>query len=98
MGIETKQVQIAKETDDILMLLIKIAGDAKAGMPALEIAAGSLQEFIKAVDGSQDIDDEIKEDVEAVLETVGRGLGKLAAIFLIPKPKSEPKDDGGDVV
>ena len=100
MGIINKQVQIAEESDDILKLLISIAEDAKAGKPILEIATGSLDEFIKAVEGADDIDDEVTENTQAVIRTVGLRVGDLVGVLLKKKHHADPKPDDspGDVV
>jgi len=96
MGIIEVKVQIAKETNDIFVAMIKLLKDMKAGKNILEILTGSFKELSDAVEGADDIDNEIAENIEAVMKTLGLGLGSLGGVMLAKKnkPESKPPNDG----
>ena len=75
--IEAKELKIAKEVDDVLIAMaelvkvIKNKGDYSSLM----------DEFVAAVSGVDQIDDELKEDFYAVVSTIGYRAGDIAKAF-----------------
>lgn len=81
MAIEKKEIEIAKETDDCMVLLIGIVKSIKAGKSAGEIAAQELPAFMEALNGANQIGEEAKSK-DAMARTVGMRAGELAAAFI----------------
>jgi hypothetical protein len=77
MAVEQRQVMIAKEVDDVALLLVEIVKQVKSGKPVAEMAAGVMDELVQAISGVDQIDDEWKEDRSAVMATMGYRLGEL---------------------
>jgi len=99
MGLKTIQVELAEETDDVFLLVVKVLKDALSGKSILEIATGSLNELKEAIDGADKIDEEVKQNLEAVIRTISLRSGEVAAAFLSrAEPKPEGPNGGGDVV
>lgn len=91
MGLENKQLQVAKELDDALLALVGLAKDLKAKKGVAEILAGSLPALIKAMEGLDQIDDELKANPGAFAATAGYRVGEVVGVFLAPSPVLAPK-------
>lgn len=81
MALEKREIEIAKETDDVMVLLIGIVKAAKAKKGVSEIAASELQDFLAAVSGADQIPSEAKSP-DAISRTVGMRLGELVAALV----------------
>jgi hypothetical protein len=77
-----KTVQYAKEIDDVMMLVVELLKDVKAGKGALEIGAENLPLLMQAVAGAEQIKDELAMNKEVVLQTIGSQVGSIAAVFV----------------
>jgi len=93
MAIEKKQIEFAKELDDALLLLIQVVKDAKSGKSPAEIASGSLPAFLAAVQGIDQVDDEMTANPAAFFSTIGYRGGELAAAFLKKAPAAPNEGD-----
>jgi hypothetical protein len=80
--IETKQVQIAKEVDEVFVFLIELDRDLKAKKSITDIAAENLPALMQAMSGLDQIDDEVSKDKFVVGQTAGYRLGELTAVLL----------------
>jgi hypothetical protein len=85
MAVQVRQVEYVKEIDDVAVLLIGIVHDAKAGKSAVEIATGSLQNFLNAVAGVDQVGAEASENRKVAMQTIGYRVGELADALLAPK-------------
>ena len=94
MSVQKREVEFAKEMDDVGAFLEQIVADAKAGKSIPEIAAGSLTGLVNAVSGIDQADDEAKANLKVACQTIGFRVGGIAAILVAPK--SGGKANGGD--
>lgn len=92
LSIIKKEVSVAKEMGEAIDLLIGVVQDVKAGKSAMEIGMGRLDDLIAAINGADKIDDEVRENQEAALNTVGLGLARLGNVLLKPKAKPDSPD------
>jgi hypothetical protein len=88
MGIESRQLQVAKEVDDVALLLVQLVGDIKAGKSAPEIASGVVAKLVDALAGVDKIGAEVESNRKAVLATIGYRVGELADAVLAPSAPS----------
>ena len=79
--IQKKEVEYAKEVDDVLILVIELVKDIKAKKAIAEIAAENFPNLIAALSGLDSAPEELKNKAVA-LETIGYRLGDLANAFL----------------
>jgi hypothetical protein len=82
MAVVQKTVDVAKEADDVFMLLLSVLKDVKAGVPVAEIATGNLAKLMTAVEGFSELDDEAKNDRKALLVGSGIFLGEVTDTLL----------------
>lgn len=85
MAVQVRQVEYMKEIDDVAVLLVQIVQDAKAGKSPVEIATGSLQNFLNAVAGVDQVGVELGEGRKVAMQTIGYRIGELADALLAPK-------------
>lgn len=69
MAIEQKQIDYAKELDDVLVLLVDLLKEIKAGKSVAQIATDELQDLFTAVAGVSDIPSEFATSREVALQT-----------------------------
>lgn len=85
--IQTRQEQYAKEADDIGALIVEIVKTAKAKKPIAELA----DEFVLAIQGVENVDDEAGANRAVFMKTIGARLFEAAeAILPAPKPVVPP--------
>ncbi len=82
MAIEKREVEIAKEVDDVAKLLVDLVKDIKDGKDVAAITSENLPGLIAAIDGVNQVSAEIASNRKAVLSTVGARAGELADAFL----------------
>ena len=82
MGILKKEIEFAKEVDDVLVLLNTLVADIKAKKTAAEIAGDCLLKLKEAVDGVTGIKDELAANKEVVFETIGYRTGELTKTLI----------------
>lgn len=77
------EVEVCKESHEVFDAIAHLVSEIKEGKDALAIAASSLPKVMTAVEGAQNIDDELK--VEQFYDTAGLGASKLAKSILKKK-------------
>ena len=82
MAIETRQVQVAKELDDLGVLLVGLVKDLKAKKPLAELASSNLPALINAMSGIDQVDDELKNNKDVAYATLGSRVGELTAALV----------------
>lgn len=82
MAVQKKEIQYAKEIDDVAVLLVSVLRDVKAGKTAAEIANGAITKLIEALAGVDQMDDEVKGNRVVALQTIGYRMGDLADAIL----------------
>jgi hypothetical protein len=92
----SKQVDYMKELDEAMVFFIAVTKDAKAGKSAAEIGAAELPKFLAAIQGIDQMDDEIAQDRKVALQTIGYRLGELIDALLGKSvapaiPKADPE-------
>ena len=80
--IASKQVEYAKEVDDVLVAVVSLVKEIRSGKSIGEIAAGSLGKVMDAVGGVAEIDDELRDNRTVAMQTIGYRTGELAAAIL----------------
>lgn len=60
-------LKVPKESKEVIDALVSLVADIKAKKPIGEIAGGALPKVIAAVDGFDQVDDEIKSENKADL-------------------------------
>lgn len=55
-------LSVPKESKEVFDFFSKLVGDIRAKKPVAEIATGSLGELVKAVEGYDQLDDEVKSE------------------------------------
>jgi len=88
MAIETKQVEYAKEIDDVMNLLVQIVTVLKEKGQVTSL----VDELIVAIDGVDQVDDELSENMQVALQTIGAQVGNLTAALLKKKPVQVPSE------
>ena len=76
--IETREVKIAKEINDVMDLVVEIIKMVKTKGDYSAI----LDDLIPAIEGVSDISAEVKEDIAACINTVGGRAGDIIAPFI----------------
>jgi hypothetical protein len=94
MAIETKQIEYAKETGDVMVAVIELVKDIKAGKSLAELGAENLTNLIAAVSGADQIPAEATHRA-AILQTIGLHTGQLADALL--PSAAAPAPIAGDV-
>ena len=82
MAIEKKEVEYAKEIDDVAVLLVAVVKDVRQGKTAAEIANGAITKLIAALAGVDQMDDEAKLNRKVAMQTIGYRTGELADAVL----------------
>ena len=82
MAIEKKEIQYAKELDDVMSLVVNLVADIKAKKDVSAIASENLPLLVKAIEGINAIPQEYAGDKKAFFETVGIGLGGLVGVLI----------------
>lgn len=82
MGIQIKQVEYAKEVDDVAVALVHIVSEIKAKKGIGELVGGALPKLIDAVGGIDQAGDEVKEHRKVALQTIGYRTGELTDAIL----------------
>lgn len=83
--IESRTVKYAKEIDDVQVALNELVRDIKAKKSIGQITTENLPTIIAAVDGADQMDDEIAANRKVALQTIGYRSGELVDV-LLPAP------------
>lgn len=76
-----REVEFAKEIDDVMFFVVELVKDLKAKKAIGEVAAENLANLMNALNGIDLVDDEMKAKSIA-LATIGYRSGELAAALL----------------
>lgn len=87
MPIEKKEIEYAKEVDDVAVLLVHIVKEIRSKKNISDIASGSVAKLVEAISGVDKVGAELAESREVVLQTLGYRAGELADAIL-GQPKS----------
>ena len=82
MAIQKREVQFAKEVDDVCVLLVGIVKDLKAKKPAGEVVSGAVPKLIEAISGIDQLGAEQLANRAVFLETIMYRVGELADSLL----------------
>lgn len=82
MGIETRQLQVAKEIDDVMLLFPEIIRQIRAGKSLMDLASSEFSNLVTAVQGIDQVPEELKADRKVALQTIGYRTGEIADAFL----------------
>ena len=82
MAIEKRECEVAKEVDDVAKLLVDLVNDLKAGKDVAAITSENLPGLISAIDGANQMGEEISANRKVALSTIGARLGELADAIL----------------
>ena len=85
MGLVQKQVDVAKEVDDVLGLVVHLVKEIKAGKDVGAIVAGSVQPLIEAVNGVDQASVELSTLPDAVANAVALRLSEVVSALLLKK-------------
>ena len=80
--LQKREVEYAKEVDDVLKLVVELVADLRAKKSISDVAAENLPGLMEALNGMDQVDDELKESRKVVLETVGYRVGSLTDAVL----------------
>ena len=76
-----KEVEVTKEASEVFEAMAAIIKDIKAKKPVTEIAVGNFKKLSDAVEGFEQLDDEVKH--KAFYKTAGLGMGDIAESLLV---------------
>lgn len=78
MAIEKKEIDFAKETDDVMKLVVELVKTIKEKGDY----ANLLDELIEAINGIDEVSAEYKSNLKAVINTVQLNVTDIAMIFI----------------
>ena len=81
MAIEKKEIEFAKELDDVMVLFVELV----KGIKNKGDYTALLDELIGAINGADDIDDEVKANLKASINTVTLRANDIAEVFYAKK-------------
>ncbi len=82
MAIESKQVQVAKELDDVGALLVSLVAAIKAKKDLVSLLSEEIKPLMEAVNGIDQVKNEIAENKQVAAQTIGARVGELVGILL----------------
>lgn len=82
MAVEKKEIEYAKELGDVMVLVVELVKDIKAGKDVGAITSENLPHLINAIQGADQIPAEAKASREVALQTMGLHTGELAGVLI----------------
>lgn len=82
MAIQKREVDFAKEIDDVMAVVVDIIKAVKSKKPLGELAAAEFPALVTAIEGVGQIAEELKASKTTVLETIGFRTGEIAGALL----------------
>jgi hypothetical protein len=82
MAIQQKQIDYSKELDDVMVLLIALTKDIKAKKSLPDITTDVLPKLISAMDGVNQVGDEISSNHLVAGQTMGYRFGELVETII----------------
>jgi septation ring formation regulator EzrA len=89
--IEKREVEVAKEIDDVGILIVSLVTDIKAGKDPVSIGQENLDELMAAIKGIDQVDEEIADNLKIALSTIGARAGELAYAIIGKQAKDKGK-------
>jgi len=86
VAIQEKTVKYAKELDDVGVLLVSLVETIKEKKDV----TSNVDELIAAINGIDQVDDEIRENLRVAMQTMGYRLMEIPAILFAPKAVPVP--------
>ncbi len=80
MALIIKTVEVTKEIDDVMVLLVNAVKNRKNG----ENLSNLMGDLASAISGIEDIDNELADSRKIALATIGSRFGELVDAFLAP--------------
>ena len=80
--IEDRNIKVAKEIDDVMLILPSLIRAIRAGKPVAEIVATEFANLISAVQGADQVSAELATERKVALQTIGYRSGELVDAFL----------------
>lgn len=81
MAIQKKEIEYAKELDDVMVLVVELVKDIKAKKDVAALAAENLPNLMNAIGGLDQIGDEFKNK-PVLLSTIGYRTGELGGALI----------------
>lgn len=78
--IQSKQIAFAKEVDDVMVLFVQVVQNRKKKEEISQL----MDELMNALAGIDQVDDELQQNRQVVLQTVGYRTGELVDALLSP--------------
>lgn len=75
-----KEVEVTKEASEVFEAMAELIKDIRAKKGVAQLTAENLQGLMKAIDGFDQLDDEVKH--KAFYKTAGLGMGEMAEALL----------------
>jgi hypothetical protein len=80
--IQPKQIEIAKELDDVLSLVVELVKDLKAKKAIGDLASENLPGLMSAMSGIDQVGDELKLNRKEAIQTVALRVSELVEALL----------------
>ena len=80
------QVEVAKEIDDVLVLVKELVADIKAKKDAATLMAENIQHLMTAIEGIDKIPQELKEELSEVIMSGMVRTGEIIKVLVTPSP------------
>ena len=80
------QVEVAKEIDDVLVLVKELIADIKAKKDAAALMAENIQGLMTAIEGIDKIPQELKEELAEVIMSGMVRTGEIIKVLVTPSP------------
>ena len=77
-----REVKVAKELDDVAILLVQLVDTIKQGKELTEV----VDELVNALNGFDQVDDELAANRKVALQTIGSRLFELVDVILTKAP------------
>jgi len=84
--IENREVKIAKELDDVLILVRELIRTIK-NKGGIEEYTGLMDELINAISGADKLPEEFNGDMEAFIATIALRINEIAFMFVKKEEK-----------
>lgn len=82
MGVVKVEVEIAKEIDDVMGLVVELIKDIKAKKGVAELAAENLQGLMNAIAGIDQVQGEIAANKKAAIQGISLRVGDLVSALI----------------
>ncbi len=84
MAIKKREIEYAEEVDEVGLAVAELIRDIRAKKPIAAIAAENLTNVVKAVEGAEQVDDELEANRRVALQTMGYRTGDMVDALLKP--------------